>query len=162
MAHAVCLWQAHCVQLQKDAIRNGTQGVTTPCYKKWIATPSARNDGENNFAIFNYAFSYAYNFEIMSCNESYDFNHNNFYHNGNNQSLRGFAKNRDKVGQSPSNPICLDCHAYARNDKFVGLFYRNDYGEDFIFDFGNNFNYGFLFNRKINSTKKNFNQGEER
>ena len=25
--HAVCLWQAHWVQLQKDAIRNSVQGV---------------------------------------------------------------------------------------------------------------------------------------
>ena len=92
----------------------------------------------------------------MSCNGNYDFNHNNFYHNGNNRifsSLRGFAKNR-------SNPICLDCHAYARNDGNE-LFSRNDYGEDFIFGFGNNLNYGFLFNRKINS-KKNLFQGEKR
>ena len=60
----------------------------------------------------------------------------------------------------------------ARNDEFVicnngllslgnGLFSRNGYGEDFIFGFGNNFNYSFLFNRKINS-KKNLFQGEER
>ena len=44
---------AHCVQLQKYAIRKSTQGVTTHCYKKWIATPSARNDSENNFVIPN-------------------------------------------------------------------------------------------------------------
>ena len=63
----------------------------------------------------------------MSCNGSYDFNHNKiFCRNGNNY-----------------------------------LFSRNDYGEDFIFGFWNNFNYGFLFNRK-NHFKKNFNQGEQK
>ena len=45
---------AHCVQLQKYAIRKSAQGVTTPCYKKRIATPhAARNDNENNFIIPN-------------------------------------------------------------------------------------------------------------
>ena len=67
---------AHCVNNSEKSI----QGVTTPCYKNWIATPSARNDGN-------------------------------------------------------------------------GLSSRNDYGGKFIFGFWNNFNYGFLFNRK-NQKKK--------
>ena len=118
-------------------------GLKPHCYKNWIATPSARNDNFNYIHAFSYALKNQ--FEIMSCNESYDFNHNNFYHNGNNQSLRGGSR---------SNPICLDCHAYARTqcaplgDDGNELFSRNDYGKDFIFGFGNNFNYGFLFNRK--------------
>ena len=44
---------AHCAHLQKYAIRKSAQGVTTPCYKKRIATPLARNDNENNFIIPN-------------------------------------------------------------------------------------------------------------
>ena len=45
---------AHCAQLQKYAIRKSAQGVTTPCYKKRIATShAARNDNENNFIILN-------------------------------------------------------------------------------------------------------------
>ena len=137
---------------------------------------------------FNYihAFSYALKnqFEIISRNENYAFNHNNFYHNGNNQSLslRGFSR---------SNPICRDCFATARNDdsvdcharqlartlcapfgddgkrksrddEFNGLFSRNDYGKDFIFGFWSNFNFGFLFNRKINSKKILFQKEKKR
>ena len=117
----------------------------------------------------------------MSCNGNYDFNHNNFYHNGNNQSLslRGIENaeviqnKKDWIASLLSvarNDDSVDCHAdkSARTlcaplgDDGNELFSRNDYGEDFIFGFGNNFNYGFLFNRKINSTKKNFNQGEKR
>ena len=100
----------------------------------------------------------------MSCNESYDFNHNNFYHNGNNRifsSLRGGSRSNPKLKKLYTNWIA-SVVSLLRNDEFVRLFSRNDYGEDFIFGFGNNFNYGFLFNRKINSTKKNLFQGEER
>ena len=170
MAHAVCLddcppeaWHAHCVNNSEKS----AQGVTTPCYS-----------------------DFASNFEIISCNKNYDFNHNNFYRNGNNQSttevihnkfkywiasLLSVARNDDSVdchARQVARALCepfgddklishyealaeviqsvMDCFATARND---GLFSRNDYGKDFIFDFGNNFNYGFLFNRKI---KKNF------
>ena len=99
----------------------------------------------------------------MSCNENYDFNHNKiFCRNGNNRMER---LPRLLAKGTPT-------ETKSRNDEFVicnngllfledELFSRNDYGGKFIFDFGNNFNYGFLFNRKINSTKKNFNQGEE-
>ena len=58
MAHAVCLWQAHCVNNSEK----NTQGVRqrrpvgkTPCYKKWIATPLARNDNFNCIHAFSYA-----------------------------------------------------------------------------------------------------------
>ena len=85
---------AHCAPTTEGCNKNSAQGVATPCYS-----------------------DFASNFEIISCNENYDFNHNKYFcRNGNNY-----------------------------------LFSRNDYGKDFIFDFGNNFNYGFLFNRKINS-----------
>ena len=33
--HAVCRWQAIVCRLQKDAIRNSTQGVKTPCYLQY-------------------------------------------------------------------------------------------------------------------------------
>ena len=190
-AHAVCLddcppeaWHAHCVNNSEKS----AQGVTTPCYS-----------------------DFASNFEIISCNKNYDFNHNNFYRNGNNQSL-SFAEGVQTERRSETTEVIhnkfkywiasllsvarnddsVDCHArqLARarcapfgDDKLIshyealaeviqsvtdcfarqrrafsparndGLFSRNDYGKDFIFDFGNNFNYGFLFNRKI---KKNF------
>ena len=39
------------------------------------------------------------------------------------------------------------------NNRKNDLFSRNDYGEKFIFGFGNNLNFGFLFNRKILKTK---------
>ena len=75
---------AHCVNISEKS----TQGVKTPCYS-----------------------DFASNFEIISRNENYAFNHNkNFCRNGNNQSLRGFSR---------SNLFSVDCHAYARNDKFV-------------------------------------------
>ena len=66
-----------------------TQWVKTHCYKNWIATPSARNDNENNFAIFNYALSGALKnqFEIISqsdygfCYKNYSFNLNQVFRN---------------------------------------------------------------------------------
>ena len=132
-----------------------------------------------------YAFSYALKnqFEIISRNENYAFNHNkNFCRNGNNQSLRGIenaeviqnrfkywiasllsvARNDDSAiasltlrlaigGQSHGNARTL-CATFG--DDGDELFSRNDYGKDFIFGFLNNSNFGFLFNIKINSTKK--------
>ena len=106
----------------------------------------------------------------MSCNKNYDFNHNNFYRNGNNQSTTEVIHNKFKYWIASllsvaRNDDSVDCHARQlartrcapfgddRKSRNDGLFSRNDYGKDFIFDFGNNFNYGFLFNRKI---KKNF------
>ena len=114
-------------------------------YTKWIATPSLRSARNDNF---NYAFPCALKnqFEIISRNENYAFDYNKYFcRNGNNQSLslRGFAKNR-------SNLFSGLLH-FVRNDG-DGLFSRNDYGRKFIFGFGNNLNFGFLFNRK---TKKN-------
>ena len=106
---------------------------------------------------FNYihAFSYALKnqFEIISRNENYAFNHNNFYHNGNNRIWR---LPRLLAKGTPT-------ETKSRNDDFIvcnngllsinnGLFSRNDYGGNFIFGFWNNFNLGFLFNKKI---KKN-------
>ena len=70
---------------------------------------------------------FASNFEIISRNENYAFNHNkNFCRNGNN------------------------------------IFLRNGYGGNFIFDFWNNSNFGFLFNRKINSKKILFQKEKKR
>ena len=93
---------------------------------------------------FNYihAFSYALKnqFEIISRNENYAFNHNNFYHNGNNRIWR---LPRLLAKGTPT-------ETKSRNNE---LFSRNDYGKDFIFGFWNNSNFGFLFNRKINSKK---------
>ena len=51
---------AHCAQLQKYAIRKSAQGVKTPCYKKRIATPLARNDN------FNYTYALKNNFIILN------------------------------------------------------------------------------------------------
>ena len=106
---------------------------------------------KNNFAIFNYAFSCALKnkFEIISRNENYAFNYNKYFcRNGNNRIGKSISHYE---GNARSNPIYLDCHANARNDEFDGddLFSCNDYGGKFIFGFGNNFNCGFLFNRKI-------------
>ena len=152
---------------KKEARLKPAFSETTPfrIRNSLIKTLSLRVERSNLFLDkLNYAFSYALKnqFEIMSCNESYDFNHNNFYHNGNNRMER---LPRLLAKGTPT-------ETKSRNDEFVicnngllfledELFSRNDYGEDFIFGFWNNFNYGFLFNRKINSTKKNFNQGEE-
>ena len=123
-------------------------------YRNLIASllSVARNDNFNYIHAFSYALKNQ--FEIISRNENYAFNHNkNFCRNGNNQSLslRGFSR---------SNLFSVDFHAYARNDEFAicddkskdELFSRNDYGGNFIFGFWNNFNLGFLFNKKI---KKN-------
>ena len=89
-----CRWQAHCVNNSEI----GMQGVKTPCYS-----------------------DFASNFEIISRNENYAFNHNkNFCRNGNNLICLSFAKSvLWERGDSRSNPICMDYHAYARNDKFV-------------------------------------------
>ncbi len=105
---------------------------------------------KNNFAIFNYAFSFdAFNFEIISRNENYAFDYNKYFcRNGNNRIGGRLPRLLTK----------------SRNDEFVGcnygfiarkndLFSRNDYGGKFIFGFWNNFNSGFLFNRKILKTK---------
>ena len=142
--------------IQRNASEyNYAQWVKTHCYKKWIATPLARNDN------FNYAFSYALKnkFEIISRNENYAFDYNKYFcRNGNNRifsSLRGRSPRQSRT--MSSNQIYLDCHAdkSARNDKFDGddLFSRNDYGKKIIFSFWNNLNFGFLFNRKIQQKK---------
>ena len=78
---------------EKDAIRNSAQGVTTPCYS-----------------------DFASNFEIISCNENYDFNHNNFYRNGNNQSTTEVIHNKFKYWIASllsvaRNDDSVDCHA---------------------------------------------------
>ena len=84
-------------------------------YRNLIASllSVARNDKlkicNDNFNYIH-AFSGALKnqFEIISRNENYAFNHNkNFCRNGNNQSLRGFSR---------SNLFSVDCHAwqYAR------------------------------------------------
>ena len=137
---------AHCVNNSEK----NTQGVKTPCYKNWIATPSARNDNENNFAIFNYALSGVLKnqFEIISqsdygfCYKNYSFNLNQVFRN--NYDFCDFD--------------------FGRNSNFGKNYFGNcNFGLDFgneIYDGKNNLA-GFLFNRKINS-KKNFNQGEKR
>ena len=133
---------AHCVNISEKS----TQGVATPCYS-----------------------DFASNFEIISRNENYAFNHNkNFYRNGNNQSLRGIEN--AEVIQNKFKYWIASLLSVARNDKFVicddkskdELFSRNDYGKDFIFDFWSNFNFGFLFNRKINSKKILFQKEKKR
>ena len=138
-AHAVCRWQAHCVNISEKSMQGGSLRLTSPQSVRPLGTTPCYSD-------------FASNFEIISRNENYAFNHNkNFYRNGNNQSLRGFSR---------SNLFSVDFHAYARNDEFAicddkskdELFSRNDYGGNFIFGFWNNFNLGFLFNKKI---KKN-------
>ena len=126
---------AHCVNNSDKS----TQGVTTPCYS-------------------DFAFSYALKnqFEIISRNENYAFNHNNFYHNGNNRIWRlprllTKSRNDDFI-------VCNNGLLSLNNE----LFSRNDYGKDFIFGFWSNFNFGFLFNRKINSKKILFQKEKKR
>ena len=55
---------------RKALLCNCTQWVKTHCYKKWIATPSARNDDKNNFAILNlvkpFLTSIKFNFDSLS------------------------------------------------------------------------------------------------
>ena len=105
-----------------------------------------------------YAFSGALKnqFEIISRNENYAFNHNNFYHNGNNRIWRlprllTKSRNDDFI-------VCNNGLLSLNNE----LFSRNDYGKDFIFGFWNNSNFGFLFNRKINSKKILFQKEKKR
>ena len=99
---------------------------------------------------------FASNFEIISRNENYAFNHNNFYHNGNNRIWRlprllTKSRNDDFI-------VCNNGLLSLNNE----LFSRNDYGKDFIFGFWSNFNFGFLFNRKINSKKILFQKEKKR
>ena len=84
-----------------------------------FASIDARNDNFNYIHAFSYALKNQ--FEIISRNENYAFNHNkNFCRNGNNLICLSFAKSvLWERGDSRSNPICMDYHAYARNDKFV-------------------------------------------
>ena len=167
-AHAVCRWQAHCVNISEKSTQGGSirltspqecacrwqahcvnnseismQGVTIPCYSEFAFSYALKNQfaSLNNNAADAHCVNiseksaqegslrltspqsvrplgttpcysdFASNFEIISRNENYAFNHNkNFCRNGNNQSLRGFSR---------SNLFSVDCHAYARNDKFV-------------------------------------------
>ena len=57
-------------------------------------------------------------------------------------------------------------YAFNHNKNFCrngnNIFLRNDYGKDFIFGFWNNSNFGFLFNRKINSKKILFQKEKKR
>ena len=120
---------AHCVNISEKS----TQGVATPCYS-----------------------DFASNFEIISRNENYAFNHNNFYHNGNNRIWRlprllTKSRNDDFI-------VCNNGLLSLNND----LFFRNDYGGNFIFGFWSNSNFGFLFNRKINSKKILFQKEKKR
>ena len=111
-----------------------------------------------------FAFSYALKnqFEIISRNENYAFNHNNFYHNGNNRIWRLpllLAKGTPTETKSRNDDfiVCNNGLLSLNNE----LFSRNDYGGNFIFGFWGNFNLDFLFNRKINS-KKILKQGEQK
>ena len=132
-------------------------------YRNLIASllSVARNDNFNYIHAFSYALKNQ--FEIISRNENYAFNHNNFYHNGNNRIWRL--------------PLLLakgtPTETKSRNDDFIvcnngllsinnGLFSRNDYGGNFIFGFWSNSNFGFLFNRKINSKKNLFQKEKKR
>ena len=126
----------------------------------------ARNDNFDYIHAFSYALKNQ--FEIISRNENYAFNHNkNFYRNGNNQSLRGIEN--AEVIQNKFKYWIASLLSVARNDKFVicddkskdGLFSRNGYGGNFILGFWNNSNFGFLFNRKINSKKNFISEGEK-
>ena len=56
---------AHCVNNSEKS----TQGVKTPCYKNWIATPSARNDNFNYIHAFSYALKN--NFAILNLVKSF-------------------------------------------------------------------------------------------
>ena len=120
----------------------------------------ARNDNFDYIHAFSYALKNQ--FEIISRNENYAFNHNNFYHNGNNRIWR---LPRLLAKGTPT-------ETKSRNDDFIvcnngllsinnGLFSRNDYGGNFIFGFWSNSNFGFLFNRKINSKKNFISEGEK-
>ena len=57
-------------------------------------------------------------------------------------------------------------YAFNHNKNFCrngnNIFLRNGYGGNFIFDFWNNSNFGFLFNRKINSKKILFQKEKKR
>ena len=121
-------------------------GLKNKFFQKWIASGKA------------FAMTIKNQFEIISRNENYAFNHNkNFCRNGNNQSLRGIEN--AEVIQNRFKYWIASLLSVARNDKFVicddkskdGLFSRNGYGGNFILGFWNNSNFGFLFNRKINS-----------
>ena len=106
---------------------------------------------------------FASNFEIISRNENYAFNHNNFYHNGNNRIWRLprlLAKGTPTETKSRNDDfiVCNNGLLSLNND----LFSRNDYGGNFIFGFWSNFNFGFLFNRKINSKKILFQKEKKR
>ena len=101
--HAVCRWHAHCVNNSEKS----TQGVTTPCYSDFAFSGALKNQFaslNNNVAdahcvnnsekstqgVKTPCYSdFASNFEIISRNENYAFNHNkNFCRNGNNIFLR--------------------------------------------------------------------------
>ena len=106
----------------------------------------ARNDNFNYIHAFSYALKNQ--FEIISqsdygfCYKNYSFNLNQVFRN-----------NYDF------------CESFGRNS----IFGKNDFGNcNFGLDFGNeiynlkNNLAGFLFNRKINSIKKNLFQGEQK
>ena len=148
-AHAVCRWQAHCVNISEKSMQGGSLRLTSPQSVRPLGTTPCYSD-------------FASNFEIISRNENYAFNHNNFYHNGNNRIWR---LPRLLAKGTPT-------ETKSRNDDFIvcnngllsinnGLFSRNDYGGNFIFGFWSNSNFGFLFNRKINSKKNFISEGEK-
>ena len=170
-AHAVCRWQAHCVNISEKSTQGGSIRLTSPqeCACRWQAhcvnNSEISMQGVTIPCYSEFAFSYALKnqFEIISRNENYAFNHNNFYHNGNNRIWRLpllLAKGTPTETKSRNDDfiVCNNGLLSLNND----LFSRNDYGGNFIFGFWSNFNFGFLFNRKINSKKILFQKEKKR
>ena len=124
-------------------------GLKPHCYKKWIATPLARNDKFkiNNDGLkicndnFNYAFSCASNFEIISQSD-YGFCYKNYFFN-----LNQVFRNSYDFGESFGRSLNYD---FGKN-HFGNCNFGFDFGNE-IYSIGNNLA-GFLFNRKIQQKK---------
>ena len=122
----------HCINNSEKS----TQGVKTPCYSDYASNFEIISQSDYGFCYKNYSFNLNQVFR-----NNYDFCDFDFGRNSN----YGFEKNYNA--------------SFGKNN-FGNCNFGLDFGNE-IYD-GKNDLAGFLFNRKINSTKKNFNQGEER
>ena len=166
--HAVCRWQAHCVNISEKSMQGGSLRLTSPQSVRPLGTTPCYSD---------FAFSYALknHFEIISqsnygfCYKNYFFNLNQVFRN-NYDFCESFERNSNyDFGRDYNYKNNCD-YSFEKNYNFG--FGKNDFGNcnfgfDFgnmIYDIGNNLK-GFLFNRfnrKINSKKILFQKEKKR
>ena len=144
VTHAVCRWQAHCVNISEKSAQEGSLRLTSPQSVRPLGKTSCYSDFASNFEIISQSY---YGF----CYKNYFFNLNQVFRN-NYDFCESFERNSNYDFEKNYNA------SFGKNN-FGNCNFGFDFG-NMIYDIGNNLA-GFLFNRKINS-KKILKQGEQK